>query len=140
MPYKDKQVKKEYHKLYGQKNRDSILAHKKEYHSRAEVKKRVAEFQNKYRKTPKGRFLHTAGSKYISFEDYLILEKKHKGLCSICKKQCSSGKKLSIDHCHKTNKVRGLLCSNCNLGIGKFYDNPLLLKRAVSYLKKYETK
>ena len=42
--------------------------------------------------------------------------------------------KLSIDHCHKTGKVRGLLCKHCNHGLGKFKDDVNLLKIAIDYL------
>jgi len=39
-----------------------------------------------------------------------------------------------VDHNHKTNKVRGLLCQRCNMGIGQFRDDPNLMARAVEYL------
>lgn len=55
------------------------------------------------------------------------------GCCAICKKQTK--KKLNIDHCHKTKKVRGLLCWNCNMGIGYFKDDINLLNNAIKYLK-----
>ena len=42
--------------------------------------------------------------------------------------------KLAVDHCHKTGKIRGLLCGGCNTSIGSFEDNPELLKNAIKYL------
>lgn len=139
MPFKDKKRRKEYMENYYKTNNKYILNQKKEYYSRDAVRKRKAELDKLYRKTPKGRFLHTIASKYISFDDYLKLEELHKDVCAICGKKCSSGKRLSIDHSHKTNKVRGLLCGSCNLGIGKFYDDIGLLEKAIVYLRKYET-
>jgi hypothetical protein len=41
-----------------------------------------------------------------------------------------------VDHCHRTHRIRGLLCSRCNTGIGKFNDDPGLLMRAAKYLSK----
>ena len=55
------------------------------------------------------------------------------GSCSICSTRPST----HIDHCHRTKRVRGGLCNNCNTGLGMFSDDPRLLKRAVSYLEKY---
>jgi hypothetical protein len=46
---------------------------------------------------------------------------------------------LAQDHCHKTGRLRGLLCSRCNMGLGSFQDDPALLVTAVEYLKKYSS-
>jgi len=53
--------------------------------------------------------------------------------CAICGETDIS--KLCIDHCHKTLIIRGVLCNDCNLGIGRFKDNPDLLVAAAKYLK-----
>lgn len=52
--------------------------------------------------------------------------------CEICGRVVE---KFHIDHCHVTNKFRGLLCSNCNAGIGLLNDDPELCSRAASYLR-----
>jgi hypothetical protein len=51
--------------------------------------------------------------------------------CAICG---TKGVKLHIDHCHMTNHVRGLLCHNCNTGLGLFKDDVRLLAAAIAYL------
>lgn len=50
--------------------------------------------------------------------------------CAICRQKTD----LVIDHDHQTKTVRGLLCNTCNIGLGHFYDNPLLLENAIRYL------
>jgi hypothetical protein len=45
---------------------------------------------------------------------------------------------LSVDHNHTTGAVRGLLCANCNLAIGYANDDPVVLRKAIAYLDKYE--
>ena len=55
------------------------------------------------------------------------------GHCAICINK--DKRKLAVDHCHKTGKIRGLLCSNCNQGLGMFKDNLDFLGRARNYLR-----
>lgn len=68
----------------------------------------------------------------ITIEEYDAMLERQSGVCAICKKH--RGKRLSVDHCHTTGKVRGLLCNQCNLALGKFEDNIDALKAAVEYL------
>lgn len=63
------------------------------------------------------------------------------GVCAICR-ELEPGhlngkrKSLAVDHCHKTNKIRGLLCWPCNSALGKFKDKPENLAAAILYLTK----
>lgn len=59
--------------------------------------------------------------------------------CQICGKTPTT-RSLSVDHCHKTNRFRGFLCSNCNLGLGYFKDNPELLEKAKDYLEEFNAR
>lgn len=68
-------------------------------------------------------------------EDYEKVNEQQGGVCAICKNKCLTGYRLSVDHDHKTNLFRGLLCGKCNKGIGMFDDNVKLLESAISYLK-----
>jgi len=57
--------------------------------------------------------------------------------CPICKKTTIAGiSKIVLDHNHHTGKVRGYLCESCNTGIGRFDDNPNVVKNAIKWLKK----
>jgi nitrate/TMAO reductase-like tetraheme cytochrome c subunit len=64
----------------------------------------------------------------------ILLEQNNK--CYICNTEFTESVKLNIDHCHTTMKVRGLLCINCNLGVGHFKDNIELLDNAIKYIIK----
>lgn len=75
----------------------------------------------------------------LTYDEYLEIHKKQQGLCYICKtKGFVMAKhhklKLVVDHDHKTGKVRGLLCHNCNRALGLLHDDIEALKRAIEYL------
>ena len=72
----------------------------------------------------------------ITLEEYQFQYKKQKGVCKICKQKQKGVryKWLSVDHNHKTGKVRGLLCWHCNKALGLFQDNIKNLKAAIRYL------
>lgn len=77
----------------------------------------------------------------ISEQDYMNLIQKQNNLCAICNcletaidSKLNLPKALAVDHCHTTGKVRGLLCSKCNTGLGYFKDNVTYLKKAIEYL------
>ena len=57
------------------------------------------------------------------------------GKCAICSNP-QENRRLAVDHCHKTGKVRGLLCQGCNTGIGGLKDDTERIKKAIDYLKK----
>ncbi len=71
----------------------------------------------------------------ITLEQYNVMLENQNEKCKICGNVCPSGKSLAVDHDHDTKKIRGLLCKNCNIGLGLFFDNISLLETAIEYLK-----
>lgn len=61
-----------------------------------------------------------------------FIEQRNRG-CQVC----GSKARPAIDHCHKTSKVRGILCSNCNMAIGFAMDNPEILEALANYIRKF---
>lgn len=73
----------------------------------------------------------------ISIEEYEAMKADQLGVCAICGKQeTASNRELAVDHDHSTGAVRGLLCTNCNLGLGNLQDDPDIVRRALEYLEK----
>ena len=79
----------------------------------------------------------------IEMEDYMAMLEKCGYKCQICgaphieettQRNRKRGK-LAVDHCHKTGKIRGLLCISCNQGLGSFRDSPEALRAAAKYLE-----
>ena len=76
----------------------------------------------------------------LKLQDYNKIKDKQNNVCAICgninKRKHKSGKifDLHVDHNHTTGKIRGLLCTKCNLGLGLFNDSIELLKDATKYL------
>lgn len=116
-------------------------------------KDRISENNNKYYQKNKKRILKTNKELYhndetyrlnkkckkykITVEEFLKFKNDQQNSCAICMKHvddCYKG--LFIDHCHETNKVRGLLCIECNLAIGYFHDDPDIIYNAKIYIEK----
>ena len=89
----------------------------------------------KYARNNKVRRLDTnlRHSYGITLVERDALELKQAGVCLICKQ--TSDKKLQVDHCHASLKVRGLLCWRCNRGLGMFKDSPAALRAAAAYVE-----
>lgn len=77
----------------------------------------------------------------ISIEEYKSMLEDQNYLCKICNKPETARsnvgriKDLAVDHCHKTGKIRGLLCQSCNVALGHFDDSLDKLESAIKYLK-----
>jgi len=76
----------------------------------------------------------------ITPEDYDRMFAEQRGVCGICGSASPDGRRLHVDHDHTSNKVRGLLCHDCNRGLGIFKDSAARLERAVRYLKRTGTR
>lgn len=90
----------------------------------------VYRCENKHRDARHEHMLTRYG---ITAERYRALVEKQKSRCAICKEKTDV---LHVDHCHKSKKVRGLLCGPCNRGLGLFYEDITRLESAVHYIKK----
>lgn len=78
----------------------------------------------------------------IDFAEYQRMLTEQNGVCAICehgetKMQNGVVQMLAVDHHHGTGKVRALLCSNCNYGLGSFRESPDTLRKAIAYLRKH---
>lgn len=69
----------------------------------------------------------------LTLEDFDAILERQGHACAICHRE-QVGMRMHVDHCHATGKVRGVLCSNCNAGLGLFSDNPDRLLAAIDYL------
>jgi hypothetical protein len=80
----------------------------------------------------------------LTKEQYDKMVENQNNKCAICdvdfnskwtKNDTKFKTSACVDHCHKTGKIRGLLCNQCNLALGRFKDDSTLLQRAIDYLK-----
>lgn len=106
------------------------------YHAKPEVRAKYV----KYRATDNGKRMAKAGSlraKYsLTLENFNQILAQQNNSCAICFTKNAGGKgTFHVDHNHVSGRLRGLLCHNCNLGLGHFKDNPNLLSVAIKYLQ-----
>lgn len=79
----------------------------------------------------------------MSLDEFDSLLSSQDGGCAICGTKPVYGDqktRMVVDHCHETDEVRGILCDLCNTAIGKFKDDPDLLRKAASYIDCFKAK
>jgi len=90
---------------------------------------------NKVRLNEKAGWRRLKSNFGITKEDYETLFEAQHGVCASCGKSEPNGRRLAVDHDHDTDKIRGLLCTNCNTGIGLLGDTLDGLRKAEKYLE-----
>lgn len=121
--------------------KDWIASRPKEYRTEAKkrhLKKGGPELKAKYAEDQRERDLRLKYGMTVHEYDQMVIYQN--GVCAICRQMESTGnRRLAVDHCHSIGKVRGLLCGQCNLAIGKMGDSPSRLRAAADYLEKADT-
>jgi len=116
------------------KQRDVV--NKKYPHSRCKdcdhARVKVYHKNNRAKVTKQQLISHRRREYGLTEEEYNNMVLSQNNMCAICNKP--SDRTLHIDHDHVTGKVRGLLCFNCNLGIGLLQEDLIILNRAIEYL------
>jgi hypothetical protein len=139
---------KEYSKKYREKNRERLYLYKKawvaknkdkvkgyyekEQQINPEVKRKRA--RRSYHKNRESILDRIRLRKYgIDGETFRTISKKQGNKCLVCNKAFNNNP--NVDHSHRTGKIRGLLCSDCNCALGFAFDSPELLRRMADYLE-----
>ena len=128
---KNKESIAAYIKAYREENKEDISAHNKDYYKKN--KEARLTYQKAYREENKDAILFRRRGITLAEKNKMKDEQGNK--CKICYRDFSSDVEPNVDHCHTSGKVRGLLCQQCNVGLGNFKDNPLELVKAAEYLK-----
>jgi hypothetical protein len=124
-------------------SKDGLQTYCKKCHYRKNKSKRHLyketdkAYKDKYKS--RGKDLSLQNTYGITLEEYLSIKEKQDNACAICHtKESLLRKSLAVDHNHSTGKIRGLLCSRCNRGLGFFQDNSSLLNKARIYLDEHD--
>jgi Autographiviridae endonuclease VII len=102
----------------------------------------VQEAQDYHRRHPDWALGYRLRTKFnLTLQDYHKFWEEQDGKCAICSREfldvCEDRRRPSVDHDHQTGRVRGLLCFNCNTGIGKLSEDVQVLRAAIQYLEKH---
>lgn len=114
--------------------RAARMATAKAWHAANPERVREIEIRSKSKACPIKKRDYLLRKKYgITIQDYLEILAQQGGVCALCANPPNEGKKLHVDHCHETGRVRGLLCHQCNWYLGKVDKDPGLLDRMKHY-------
>ena len=138
-----KQLKNEYKKNNKEKINEYGRKYSKQYSK--ENPDKVKMSREIYKNSEKGKINQRKGQLKrrfgITLEQYDQIFESQGGVCAICSKPETNRlygtvKRLSVDHCHKSQRIRGLLCQDCNHAIGFAKDSIEILASAIKYLTK----
>lgn len=129
-----------YTHIWRTKNKERIREQKREYirRNRKRIKEKDREYYEHIKKNHPEK-IRENGMKHrygIGLIEYDKMAKYQNNRCIICGKVAKRGRGLCVDHIHGNGHIRGLLCRNCNSGLGYFQDNENILQRAAEYTKK----
>lgn len=106
-----------------------------EKHKEAELERNRLYCQENKQKVAAQRRLY---KHRMTKDEHDVKLQEQQNCCAICHEPFV--KTPHIDHCHETNQNRGLLCEDCNLGLGRFKDDPKILRSAIQYLEKWNVR
>ena len=133
-----KQKLKEYSRKYYLLNKDKIISRIKEVSKTDEFKEKRKVF-NKGRKEKNREtyYKRRYGITLVEYNQLLTMQNNTCAICKILETEIKHGRNtyFAVDHCHKTGKVRGLLCYKCNSTLGFVNDDIECLKNAIKYLE-----
>ena len=123
-----------------EKNKERILFLRKENYqlNKEEIKKRQEAYRNKPLSKERARNNNLMRQFGIDINGYNQILESQNYTCAICGSNETGSahtQHFSVDHCHKTGKIRGLLCKPCNIMLGESQDDPKILFRAIEYLE-----
>lgn len=110
--------RRDYMRIWSSKNKELLTQRRKEY-LKNPANRRIKQL---------GNIRHQLRKYNLTYEEYIKLNEAQKSVCKICKQYNdrlykNAPKRLAVDHCHKTGKVRGLLCGKCNTALGLIDDS-----------------
>lgn len=136
---KESKLRTDFHKNLNKDGRFNVC--KKCHYIRNQIRRK--DTKNKEKFAEYGKFNALFRRYGITREQWYEFLKKQNNQCIICDtipdpKAPHKQRTLHVDHCHKTGKIRGLLCQLCNRGIGLFRDRIDLIEKAIIYLKSHD--
>ncbi len=125
-----------YKRAYSEANKEKAKAHYQANKEKIAVSGKARYAVKKYRMNAQSYANHLRRRYGLTMSQRDEMIRASGNRCQCCKVPFSEivGKRPSIDHCHKTGVVRGILCDNCNWLIGHAFDDPKILRAAADYL------
>lgn len=145
--HRNRHQRAQYNREWAAANRQKVLEKSRRWRARNSEKVRMKNQQRRAKMSLIERKRIQLSRYKLSVDDYNALLQAQSGKCALCEStgtEYTRGRKktpvrysLAVDHCHKTGVVRGLLCHGCNTALGRFKDDPNVLRKALAYLERW---